>query len=508
MKRKLVRMISAAIVLTLITFSFGACGNKNNSSSSNGAANASATLSTPPTITTIITVGTMPPEENIILEAIRKETGVDLKVALTTQADYKNKLAALTASRELPDIVPLADRRDLEEKVSNGVIIPLDQYVKSDGPNITKNKGQYLSKSCTVDGKLYAIPKYGTENVIPEIVAVRKDWLTNLNLKTPTTLDEFYQVMKAFTNDDPNKNGKKDTFGFGMGPNNLQSGIFEAFGISTKYPTYVDGKVIPELLHPNYLKAVEYFRKLYQEGLMEPDFATIPWMQCLEKLWKGNYGAFSFSPVGTTNNWLSRYTENPKPEFAYTILKGPDGISGVDIPIVDANNFASVNTTCKNPAAAIKVLDFLCSEKGNALSILGIEGKHYKNNEDGTISYLPPYDKDIALQRNEGGYAYRSIMDMLNGASLKTFNKVTSDAITYGMKNPLKNAYIYQKPEIEAEIGTTLNDIQAEAFATLVVTKGDYKKEYQDFVTKYKKSGGDKWVEQATKIYKTQEGIK
>jgi hypothetical protein len=76
------------------------------------------------------------------------------------------------------------------------------------------------------------------------------------------------------------------------------------------------------------------------------------------------------------------------------------------------------------------------------------------------------------------------------------------------MKNGLKNAYIYEQPAIETELGTTLNDIQTEAFASLIVTKGDVKKEYQEFVNKYNKSGGEKWVEQATKIYKEQEGIK
>lgn len=43
---------------------------------------------------------------------------------------------------------------------------------------------------------------------------IRQDWLDNLGLEAPTTIDEFEEVIRAFTEDDPDGNGEKDTYGF------------------------------------------------------------------------------------------------------------------------------------------------------------------------------------------------------------------------------------------------------------------------------------------------------
>lgn len=335
--------------------------------------------------------------------------------------------------------------------------------------------------------------------------------------------------MKAFTQNDPNGSGQQDTLGFGMGPNNMRNGIFHAFGIGTMYNcevqaadvkaaleaagvdagiiadltgAAVDGKlVVPDLLNPHYLDAIKFFQKLYNERLMEADFATIPWMQCLDKLWNGTYGAFCFSPVGTTNNWMSRYTEDPAPTFTYTILKSEFSDGGVETAQIDTAGVC-INSSCEHPEAAMKLLNFLCSEEGNDLSILGIEGKHYKDNGDGTISYLPPYDENLEQQRTEGGFVYNALMDRMSSAALKTFNKVTSDAIALGMDNQLSNAVrLVDDPQILTDTGSILTDMQTEAFASLVVTTNDLNAEYRSYVEKFCRSGGTDWVRQAVEIY-------
>lgn len=45
------------------------------------------------------------------------------------------------------------------------------------------------------------------------MIHYRKDWFDALNLQSPKTLDDWYNVIKALTLNDPDKNGKNDTYG-------------------------------------------------------------------------------------------------------------------------------------------------------------------------------------------------------------------------------------------------------------------------------------------------------
>lgn len=545
MKKLWTKLGATLLALALLASSFSGCGETKTTSSgaSDSAKESSSTSASekevaeeenadPVTITSLLAVGTMPAEENMVLQEIRDRTGINLQVTLVSQADYENRKATLAASRNLPDLIGYLGRSELRDMVNNGIAIPLDDLLESYGQEILENKGD-LMEGNKIDGVTYAVPYGGTEAAVPSMMAVRQDWLDKLNLSVPETVDEFYEVMKAFTQQDPDGDGAQDTLGFGMGPNNLRDGIFQAYGIAVKSAlevenivdvadvqamlekagidsslvsqitdSAVDGKLlVPEILHPQYLEAVEYMHRLYAEGLMEPDFATIPWMQCLEKLWNGTYGAFDFSPVGTTNNWASRYTESPAPTFTYTILKTEYSDGGVLASPIDSSGVC-VNSQCEHPEAAIEILNFLCSEEGNDLAILGIEGVHYKDNGDGTVSYLPPYDENLEQQRTEGGFVYNSLMDRMGSATLKTFNQVTTDAIEMGMEHQLADSvFLVDSPEILVETGSILTDMLDEAFSSLVVTNGNIEEEYGSYLERFCRSGGVDWVKQATEIY-------
>ena len=143
---------------------------------------------------------------------------------------------------------------------------------------------------------------------------VRVDWLKNLGLEMPTDLDSLYDVLYAFTYDDPDGNGQQDTVGIVMPMAQYMQwdNLFGAFGICfEKNYLMEDGTVTTYMKAPTYLQAIEYLRKLYQNGVMDPDFATMPAMTAHERLWTGRCGVYGFQSVGPTNNWYpGRYTED------------------------------------------------------------------------------------------------------------------------------------------------------------------------------------------------------
>ncbi|MBO9607228.1 MAG: extracellular solute-binding protein [Paenibacillaceae bacterium] len=513
MNKRWSRLAIGSIITALMALSISACSNSNNESSGSGAgspgsgsaqpASASPTATakpkTPPTVTILATKSTNYPDENAVIQEIRKRTETNVQVIAVDGPEYENKLNTMLASGSPPDIFISSSKAKIQTLVDNKVILPLDDLLAKNGQSIMDNKGKYLKGAGYIGGKTYAIPN---AYVLGNGLAFRQDWLTKLGLKVPTTLDEEYEVLKAFATKDPDGNGKNDTIPLGVitAADQTFDHVFAAYGVPIKTPVLVGDKVTPWSLAPGYLDAVKYFNKLYKEGLIEPDFATVPNLQEFEKLWNGKMGAFQFNPPGTTQNWLTRYTENPKPTFVYTIIKGPNGVGGnTRFVQEDKGPWTHISSKAKDPEAAMRVLNFLNSEEGDKLTWAGIEGKHYSM-KDGKFEWIKPYD-DATQQRNEGGFAYNGISQRLNGMEVSLMNEVTRKAIDMSVNSPIPDAYIFGVPEIEKDKKKVLDDMELEFRTKAIVSKGDIDKMYDDYKKKYLAEGGSAWIEQATAIY-------
>jgi putative aldouronate transport system substrate-binding protein len=136
-----------------------------------------------------------------------------------------------------------------------------------------------------IDGKIYGLPNINEcyHCGYCEKMWINKDWLDKLGLKVPTTTDEFYAVLKAFRDKDPNGNDKKDEIpymgcasdswqgdSFLMNAFVLDTGDQYTFG-KTEIRTYYDvktGKVMSIYDRPEYKEGLKYIKRLYSEGLV------------------------------------------------------------------------------------------------------------------------------------------------------------------------------------------------------------------------------------------------
>lgn len=460
----------------------------------------------PATVRILIDKTTNFPEDNTVVQEIRKRTGVNVQFLTVDAPDLETKLNTMIASNDMPDAFLNPNKAKIKDLVSNQVIIPMDDLLKTNGKNVMDNKGSILKGAAQVDGKVYAIPRgWGFGNVL----TIRKDWLDKLKLPVPKTIDEYYTVLKAFANQDPDGNGQKDTIGVGAyfaggkesDVYSTFSHIFAAYGVPVGRGKLIDGKVIPWVLQPGFMDGIKFLNKLYKEGLLDPEFATISNLKEFEKLWNGKMGTFEFTPNGTTQNWLTRYVENPKPQFEFTVIKGPNNQGGTQrLYLEDSGPWMHISKASKHPAEVMKVLDFLISDEGDKLTWAGIESKHYKM-DNGKFEWIKPYD-DAASLRNEGGFAYNGVMNRINGFSVQLLNDKTKAGLKLSSENAIEDAYLYDIPEIERNSGKVLQDITKEVFASLILSKGDLDKEYESLKKKYLDAGGQKWIEQATEIYK------
>ena len=153
------------------------------------------------------------PASNPTLSFLEDKFNADFEFMLVSRGnnDYQNKCNMLIASNDIPDLIQINDYSILTNMVELGLIIPLDELVQEYGQELLVIRPEECWEPFIFDGKLYSLPnQYRTDGIIG---CIREDWLKKLNLEMPTTIEEFENVIRAFTEQDPDGNGANDTYG-------------------------------------------------------------------------------------------------------------------------------------------------------------------------------------------------------------------------------------------------------------------------------------------------------
>ena len=451
-------------------------------------------------------------DDNLVVTELRNRTGVDIHFNYISSGDYNTKLNTLIAADTLPDIFSTGGQTAIDLRDA-GKLLDYSGLLAENAPNIvaTYQNGELEAMAVNSDGGVYGLVGLGSQ--IIENLIIRKDWLANVGMEVPTTLDELYEVMKAFTLNDPDGNGQNDTYGFvGTGSSTAYyENIFAAYGIPMGQMILLeDGTVTTYMKHENYLKAVEYFRRLYQEGIMDPDFATLTSMETFERLWNGNCGMLGFRAVGITNNWYpGRYTfevpENPEDIFAQVLLTSEvtgETVGAVAEHVGTTGCACAISAKCANPEAALKLIDYMYfTKEGQDLIYLGVDGVMFQWTDEANGKYerLGDY-KDDTLHRAAGAFVYGAGFTVDN-AENRTLNACTREMQAKEKEVALDYVFIPVTLDSQAEYGTTLGALQWEAFCNLIVTTGDVQAEYEEFISRWEEEGGLELEEEATEWY-------
>jgi len=319
---------------------------------------------------------------------IEKRTGVKINWEVVPDSQYLEFInVRLAAGRNLPDLFRLPGSP--VKAAADGSIIPLDDLIAKNAPNIRKLFAENPSIESGMrapDGKIYAISSISDGAYVNDPFGwlIRKDWLDKLGLKEPQTLDEWYTVLKAFKEKDPNGNGRQDEIPLSPDYSYRGLGIFgSVFGLhlfvySNGYFPDKNNKVEYQWLKPEAKELVTWFNKLYNEGLIDSQFAV----NKSEQIDSG----ISRNVVGVTNHFVNnvnRFNTMMKQagvQSDWTITNPPKGPNAEPFyemgpPIGQA---FGISKDAKNPDIAMKWLDYIyASEEGARLVTFGIEGLSY-----------------------------------------------------------------------------------------------------------------------------------
>ena len=468
-----------------------------------------------PVITMLKSGDNSPSEVNDVLTELGNRLGCEVHINVLPKADYSAKLNALLASGSEPDIYMVDDIKTLLELRDAGRLYNFESLLPEYGPDILAELGDDLYRPVVNEGGVYGL--VSNAGLYMKNLAIRKDWLANVRMEMPTDLDSFYDVLYAFTYNDPDGNGVNDTYGMAMtmADSSAWQHIMAAFGIPCEFTNGTvlleDGTVTTFLKYPRYLEAVEYLRKLYQAGVIDPDFATLTNMQMFERFWQGKTGVMDFQSVGTTKNWYpGRYTfevpEDPNDIFGFTFLNGAGSVKKYpDYQRADA----VINANCAHPELAVKLLNYMYyNEEGQVLTYMGVEGLHFEwiDKENHIYQRLGIYTDDV-VHRAAGAFAYNGYGGYTyENAETRLMNPATQDSQAAEREVATDYPQISQVLESRSEYGTTLDEIVKECFAQLIVTTGDVEAEYQEFIARWDEEGGLEFEAEATAAYAQEQG--
>ncbi|WP_127587725.1 extracellular solute-binding protein [Paenibacillus koleovorans] len=328
------------------------------------------------------------------MKKIEEYTGQKTDIQFIPSGAYDDKVNVAIASQTTPHSFLIQDAKSPAylNAVRSGMFWEIGPYLK-EFKNLSKLSPD-LAKNVSIDGKLYGIPRVREATNVG--VNFRKDWLENLGLTMPSTPDQLYEAIKAFTLQDPDQNKKNDTVGL------IEYGSIAGFsqvvlwyGGPNKWGVQND-KIVPDFYHDSYFKAMDWYKRLYQEKLMNQDFSALKVEQQRE-LFNQQKGGIYLGGVSSTYSqtnplnalmYQEKYknAEGVKSQddlfsklYNFTAIKGTSGEIRLPGELGYFGQFVFPKTSLKTEAElkqALSFFDKLQDEPMVVLTTWGILGKH------------------------------------------------------------------------------------------------------------------------------------
>lgn len=491
-KRVFSRRTIAGVSAFCLAGTLAACGGNPEPSNPQGAAKSGnpAAATEPLKLSVLVNfIGEAPQPDNEVEKAIEKATNSEIEVQWLT--DIKEKLPVMVASGTLPKIVSVTNSQlKLPYMVSalrGDTFWNLTPYIKS-YPNLAKIN-PLIYENTSLDSQIYGLP--AVRPVSRGAITYRADWFKKLGLKEPRTLDEFYETLKAIATKDPDGNGKDDTYGF------IE---FKSLGIVDRVAIWLGapndwgvegGKLVYSPTTDVYLQALKFVKKLYDEKLINRDFAVME-----KSAWEAAFVEGKAAMMSNITDTAFKLEEQMKKGGAQVELgmfnRLPD-LKGGPTKAENGSNgiFSFPKSSVKTEDELKRILAFFDKLAEPELATLfkwGIEGKHYKL-EGGKPVYLDAkaYNKDVlpyqklmaadaanALQGNDPPLTVKG--EQLNKDNEKTAVPNVAEALI---------------SETYAEKGGQLDKLIEDAKTKFVTGKID-EDGWKQALEQWRKSGGDK----------------
>ena len=376
-------------------------------------------------------------------------------------------------------------------------------------PNLSQYNKE-VAKAMTVDGKMVGL--YKAREIGRYGFAYREDWAEAVGItEPPKTIEDVYNMLYKFTYEDPDGNGKDDTFGLEMtkytGPLDI---IQTWFGCGNEWVEQ-DGKLVPVHQTEEFKEALKWMRRIYEEGLIRKDWAAVDSGTFGEACKKGEAGAFIDVMDGAKRIWQYYESNDVKSvvdpsKTASMKLVGP--INDKTLATSGYNGYFLITKagakTEEDVKACLHFLDKMCDDEMLVLADYGLEGMNYELTAEGKIRKL----SDIPLEQAASNGLNQAIPYIPNiiaaSPELEQDEPTAAQYAAYEICRPIAvtNPVLgyLASSEVNAEVGTDIEQIIDDARTQYICGQLDdagFEKAAKTWLDR----GGDRLIEELNQMY-------
>ncbi len=453
---------------------------------------------------TAFLIGYNPPvpgrSSNKYWQELEKRLGVTWEPTVTPAASYVEKLTATIASGDIPDLtlLQLEYAPDQNRLMIQGAYTDLTPYLTGDAlknyPNLARFPAA-LWKNVARKGKIYSVP-------VPNLIAqntlmFRQDWAEKVGFGQMKSADDFMNCMVAFAKNDPDGNGKADTFGLGSNGSSAfsVSAFLHMFRVPNTWRKNADGTLTHMIETDEYKQAITFMRQLYAAGGFHPDIASITTAQSRDYFIGSKIGAYNDGIAALTGSTGLRVKIKPLTPTANVTAWVPPGLDGGKAVF---HNFPGYNSVAVIPAKVgkdaerakelLRILDYFAAPFGSEEYIFlknGIEGVHFNRSADGTPVRTDVGNAEIGdlstIMTNPPVFFYSDTPDA--GPYLQG---VTRDLLAIGIDNPVVGLYSPTDAAKTGELSQLIRDR-----LTNIVAGRDPLSAFDSWIKDWRSRGGD-----------------
>ena len=351
------------------------------------------------------------------IEELKRRTNISLEFTLVDASGWEERKHLAFASGDYPDIFLDGIQKvdDMTYGTQQGILVDVSDLVYEYSPQllqIFEDFPLYERLITAPDGAIYSIPTVNAveRDQIDSRPFINGQWIENLGLQMPQTLDELYEVLYAFKHRDPNRTGQDDTIPWSSIYTDADTGpealVITALGFVSRRHDIVDGQYVFVPIQPEYKEYLRFMRRLYAEGLLDPDYFTQDSAALNAKITQRRVGYVAGNPAGQIAG--EDYREYTMPS-ALTSAWNSTLVWPEKSP--EARNWGVFTMTDKNPhpKAAIRLVDYFLTQEGSRMVRTGPE--YGTPGVDGGWELY--YDEDGVLQNRlhfpgfDGFFAFR-----------------------------------------------------------------------------------------------------
>lgn len=312
-------------------------------------------------------------------KGLKEDEGLDVKIELVDmpEGNYAEKLNLMILGGTIPDIIYFQGG---------------DQQISQQG--LLEDLKPYIEKSKNLKSSMFA---HNTERInnYPYLLwvkplsqkapVIRQDWFdkmkTSKALAENPTIENYYNFLKELKDNPPGGAGKP-AYGITVAGSILEiDNIFDmAFGNTSTWLKDGSGKYVYSKITSNEKEKLEFYSKLYKEGILDPQFATKKWDTKEKAFFSGEAGVISGTAgkvIDIYEGKMKKADEGSKGLVVLPPAKGKgQGLGATDV--TKETRGVAIYSKSQNKETAFKVLDYLASPKGQMLDRLGFENEHYK----------------------------------------------------------------------------------------------------------------------------------